>query len=980
MRIIDQLVYKITGDSSGFDKAITTSTKKVDSFGLTAKKVFAGLGIGISIGAITNQVRKSIEEFSEYERTLAKVSTLYGDVAVNQDNLTKKTIEISNATGLLSSQINEALYSALSAGVEVTEDMSGALGLAEKSAKLASAGFTDTETALSATIKTLNAYKLSLDETDRIQRILMQTQNKGITTVGELGKNLAKVTPTAAAFGYSFENVGAAIATMTAQGIRTEISTTYLAQIMTELGKAGTTASEGLKNAAESAGLAETDAKSLTESGMSLGDILDLLDTYAKNSGKSIVDMFGSVEAGKGALALTGSNLETFNSNLESMSTNADLVGDGFQKMINTVAGQSSILRANLSNLRITAGEQLEPALTGMMQTINEDVMPKLTEWVGKAGNAFGFIGDVASITARHIKYAFDDIKEDVSNILENLGIDPDTMAELKISMKPFGELFDALKESVASGDYSTFWAKISPALKEGAKLAVALQAGKLVLTGLGLLKNTFGVAGAVAGMSVAVAFAEAQGDDNWKKFAYKMALGLGAGLLAAGLTKNPATGFWVASIAFSLDLMPAEQDLKRWSDAAEKEGAGIGTKIVSGISNFLFGDKKVEDAIVDGVAGAAPKMHDAGLTAGEAYEQGVKDALGIRSPSKVMEQVGEYAAEGLVNGATRPTFAQDIADAYNKWFNQPEVVEGAGEAGKDIGEAVVDGIEGALETSFFDKIKKGLQDTQTWLLKYQDEIGYSVTGVNNLTSAWGYLNQAQANNNAQLIATLEKTTAETLKNIDIQTQAKLEAEGVALETTEERLIRERDEALATGDAVTANLKDQEIRRNEIIAEAEEQKRIIQEESDKQKIAMQREDVKRTKAIGITQAIIDTANAVIGFLADPGGWPGVGLSASAVGVGAAQIAAINSTPLPSFDVGSIRIPETTQAVVHKDEMILTAQQAEQARREGITIAPNKASGNSVNLVIYLDGKEIARNTIDNLNSGSVGTIKARVVK
>ena len=61
-------------------------------------------------------------------------------------------------------------------------------------------------------------------------------------------------------------------------------------------------------------------------------------------------------------------------------------------------------------------------------------------------------------------------------------------------------------------------------------------------------------------------------------------------------------------------------------------------------------------------------------------------------------------------------------------------------------------------------------------------------------------------------------------------------------------------------------------------------------------------------------------------------------------------------------------------------MILTAPQAEQARREGISDPPNKTSGNSVNLVIYLDGKEIARNTIDNLNSGSVGTIRARVVK
>jgi TP901 family phage tail tape measure protein len=980
MRIIDQLVYKITGDSSGFDKAITTSTKKVDSFGLTAKKVFAGLGIGLSIGAITNEVRKSVQEFSEYEQTLAKVSTLYGDVAVNQENLTRRTIEISNATGLLSSQINEALYSALSAGVEVTEDMSGALDLAGKSVKLATAGFTDTETALSATIKTLNAYKLGLDDTDRIQRILMQTQNKGITTVGELGQNLAKVTPTAAAFGVSFENVGASLAVMTAQGMRTEIATTYLSQIITELGKSGTTASDGLKKAAQSAGLAEKDMKAMLASGMSLGDILDLMDTYAKEGGKSLVDMFGSVEAGKGALALTGENLATFNTDLEAMSTNTDLVGEGFEKMINTVAGQSSILRANLSNLRITAGEQLEPALTSVMKTINEDVIPKLTEWTGKAGNAFGFIGDVASITARHVKYAFDDIKDDIANVLESIGIDPSTLAEFKISLKPFGELFDALKESAASGDYSTFWAKVSPALKEGAKIALVLKGASLALTGLGLLKNTFGVAGAVAGMSVAVAFAEAQGDDNWKKFAYKMALGLGAGLLAAGLTKNPATGFWVASIAFNLDLLPTEQELKKWSDAAEKEGARTTVKIASALLNFVFGDKKVENAIVDGVSGAAPKMHEAGLTAGEAYEQGVKDALGIHSPSKVMEQVGEYAAEGLVNGATRPTFAQDIADAYNKWFNQPEVVEGAGEAGKDVGEAVVDGIEGALETSFFDKIKKGLQDTQTWLVEYKDEIGYSVTGINNLTSAWGYLNQAQANNNAQLIATLEKTTAETLKNIDKQTQAKLEAEGVALETTEERLIRERDEALATGDAVTANLKDQEIRRNEIIAEAEEQKRTIQEESDKQKIAMQREDVKRTKAIGITQAIIDTANAVIGFLADPGGWPGVGLSASAVAAGAAQIAAINSTPLPSFDVGSIRIPETTTATVHKDEMILTAPQAEQARREGITIAPTKSGGNSINLMIYLDGKEIARNTIDNLNSGSVGTIKARVVK
>ncbi|MCK9288462.1 MAG: phage tail tape measure protein, partial [Sphaerochaetaceae bacterium] len=381
MRIIEQLVYKITGDNSEFDKSIDKSETKVNKFGSVADKMLAGVtvaAIGMVIKKTVEMGKGFVDSYSKFESGLAKVSTLFGDVNVNMDTLSKGVLKVSSNTGMLSDEINEALYSALSAGVEVTEDMSSALELVESSSKLARAGFTDTDTALSATIKTINAYKLGLDDTDRIQRILMQTQNKGITTVGELGQNLAKVTPTAAAFGYSFENVGAAIATMTAQGMQTEIATTYLAQIMTELGKSGTTASEGLKNAAESAGLAETDAKSLTESGMSLGDILDLLDTYAKNSGKSLVDMFGSVEAGKGALALTGSNLETFNSNLESMSTNADLVGEGFTTMAETVEGQTKILKANIESIRINMGKKLLPAansVIGGMVTLSDKML-----------------------------------------------------------------------------------------------------------------------------------------------------------------------------------------------------------------------------------------------------------------------------------------------------------------------------------------------------------------------------------------------------------------------------------------------------------------------------------------------------------------------------------------------------------------------------------------------------------------------------
>jgi hypothetical protein len=152
-----------------------------------------------------------------------------------------------------------------------------------------------------------------------------------------------------------------------------------------------------------------------------------------------------------------------------------------------------------------------------------------------------------------------------------------------------------------------------------------------------------------------------------------------------------------------------------------------------------------------------------------------------------------------------------------------------------------------------------------------------------------------------------------------------------------------------------------------------------QEEIDERKKELAREDLKRKKAQGTFQAIIDTASAVIGFLANPGGWAGIGLSAMAGVVGATQIGAINSEPLPAFEVGSIRIPQTQEAVVHRNEMILPAPIAEQARQEGISIAPTGGGSGNTTFMIYLDGKKIAENTVGHVNSG-VYRIDARVVK
>jgi len=79
---------------------------------------------------------------------------------------------------------------------------------------------------------------------------------------------------------------------------------------------------------------------------------------------------------------------------------------------------------------------------------------------------------------------------------------------------------------------------------------------------------------------------------------------------------------------------------------------------------------------------------------------------------------------------------------------------------------------------------------------------------------------------------------------------------------------------------------------------------ISDKEYAKQKSALELKKAKQEQAQGIFNAVISTAQAVIGFLADPGGLPGVALSVLAGLTGAIEIAKIKSEPLPKYWTGT----------------------------------------------------------------------------
>jgi len=347
------------------------------SLGGTLKKTLVGLGIG-------KMISDAIGDASEFETSMAKVSTLYtGD---NFSGLQTDILNLSSAYGLGATTLAEAAYSAESAGVS----MENLTGMLEGSAKLAVAGFTDIDTALSATAKTMNAYGDAAGSIEDIQKVLIQTQNLGITTVGELGASLANVTPTAAAAGVGFDQVGAALAQMTANGVPTAQATTQLRAAMTELSKTGTAADKSFRKAAAGTKYANMSFQQAISSGANLGDVFGLMQSYADKSGKSMVDLWGSVEAGNAAMTIAA-DVEKFNENLEAMSTEADVVGDAYGKMADTFGTSMNKLKESAKNFMTTLfqGGDITASFDQMLQNAG-DIGGKLLGWIENAIRGIG--------------------------------------------------------------------------------------------------------------------------------------------------------------------------------------------------------------------------------------------------------------------------------------------------------------------------------------------------------------------------------------------------------------------------------------------------------------------------------------------------------------------------------------------------------------------------------------------------------------
>ena len=350
------VIIQIDGEDSGFKKTLNG----LKGIAGGAVKGIAGTlaGVTASLGAAG---AAALKFGAEYESSVAKVATIADTSVKSIDALSSEIMELSNRTGAAASDLNEALYSAISAGA----DTAHATELVETAVKAARGGFTDTETAVDGLTSALNAYGMATTEANGLANKFLVTQNLGKTTFGELAGSIGQVAPTANAAGVSIDDLLASVASLTANGIGTSEAMTGIKAALSNI----------IKPTSDASKMAQRLGIDFSTAGLQAKGWAGFLQEVQQKTGGSTEKMaalFGSVEALNTVLTLTSDQgMALMDRTLQEMAVNTTALDDAYNTMSQTLGTTVQTIGTNLQNL----GIELYNSVDGPLNDIAESAL-----------------------------------------------------------------------------------------------------------------------------------------------------------------------------------------------------------------------------------------------------------------------------------------------------------------------------------------------------------------------------------------------------------------------------------------------------------------------------------------------------------------------------------------------------------------------------------------------------------------------------
>ena len=304
----------------------------------------------VAIGAVTNSIQQIsgvLNTLTEDSRTfgaaMKAANTMAGKDAEGFAQLKDQVAELSKSIPMARDELANGLYQVISNGVP--ED--NWIDYLRASSRAAVGGIADVGEVVKVTSTVIKNYGLEWSAAQDIQDKIQLTAKNGVTSFEQLAAALPSVTGQAAQLGVSFTEMLAVMSTLTGVTGNTSEVATQLASVLTALTKE----SSKSQKMAEEMGIS-FNAASIQAAG-GLRNYLQELDrtvtAYAQKSGQlkeSIYSkLFGRAEALRLVNGLTGEMAAKFDENIAALDNSAGTIDKAFETMSSTEAATTQMLK-----------------------------------------------------------------------------------------------------------------------------------------------------------------------------------------------------------------------------------------------------------------------------------------------------------------------------------------------------------------------------------------------------------------------------------------------------------------------------------------------------------------------------------------------------------------------------------------------------------------------------------------------------------
>lgn len=361
---LGEAVLELRTDSTKLISGMRDARSRVQQFGKGMTQTGRSLSIGLTVPLVAAGTAAT-KMAMDFEKSMSEIVGLVGVSQDQVDEWSQSILQLGPQLGKSPKELADAMFFITSAGLQGSE----ALDTLVASAKASAAGLGDITQIADAVTSAMNAYGAENMSASQATDILVATVREGKLSADELAGSIGRIIPLAASMGVEFDEVGAALASMTRIGFSTDEAATSLQATMSALLKPSVEAEESFRKLG-------TSASELRQRVADEGLLLVLADLEQRVDGDTaaMAEMFPNVRALRGVLGLLGENADSTAAIMESLGMATGSTDAAFEVASETLEFKMNVAMAYFKTALAEIGAALGPVIVPMIQRLAEGI------------------------------------------------------------------------------------------------------------------------------------------------------------------------------------------------------------------------------------------------------------------------------------------------------------------------------------------------------------------------------------------------------------------------------------------------------------------------------------------------------------------------------------------------------------------------------------------------------------------------------